>query len=435
MPTLEFKGDYGSTKNLSTARTTSLTLQGSVPSGHILVSSAYARLYVDTTARPYTYQFNVSIDDGYTGSLNYQFSHTDDVVYVNVPIDVTSLDPNFPCTSISTITVVDGSGHGSSVRIRGTVRVYVEYVVVGRPTAPSNIRINGTTAINLEADHTATLTWTAGSPGAYDRFFNYRIHRKDVESGIDTVLGYTTSLTYTITAPYTDSKSYYYYVETSCEYYSATSADYASIYTFIQLTNPTILGGGSNPVYNPRPMLLVTLGEGPVEEFLTLVADGWTPSRQGYPGDQIYLRRNTSYRSNQSETVAITETDERMRSVSMNLTVNYAAPVYTNAEVIAGTTLVKAADITELQAALAAIRTAYGMTAYTFTACVAGETSLTLWATHVAELQACITEIKNFINAWDTDSPTYAVILPTMLTASGPSAAVLNQLRQMITML
>lgn len=435
MPTLEYRGDYGSTKTLDNSRTTSLTLYGTAPTGAILVQSAYARIYVDTTARPYTYQFNVSIDGGYMGALSYDFAHTDEVYYVNVPISVTALDPYFPCKTISTITVYDSSGHGSRVRIRGTVKVFVEYVTVGYPSLPSNVRINGTTAINLEAGKTATLTWNAGSAGTYDTFAGYRVRMYDAASGTYTQVGTTRELSMEITAPYTDSKSYYFYVDIICLWNSANASTYVSIYTFIQLTEPTIYGAGTNPVYNPRPMLLVTLGDGPLEEYLTLVASGWTPSRRGYPGDHIYLRRNAGYTGSTSESVTITETDERMRSVQTALAVNYAAPVYTNPEIIAGTTIVKAADITELQTILASIRAAYGMAAFTFTACIAGETSLTLWQTHITEIQNCITEIKNYVNAWDTESPTYAIILPTMITTGGPSAAVMQQLRQIVTML
>lgn len=435
MPTLEYRGDYGSTKTLGTARTTSLTLQGTAPSGAILVQSAYARIYVDTTARPNTYIFNVTIDDGYTGVMSYQFAHTDEVVYVNVPISVEALDPFFPCKTISTITVQDTSGHGGSVRIRGTVRVYVEYVTVGSPSLPSNVRINGTTAINLEAGKTATLTWNAGSPGAYDTFSTYRVRMYDVEAQTYTQVGMTRELSMEITAPYTDSKSYYFYVDIICLWNSANSNSYVSIYTFIQLTEPTIYGAGENDVYNPRPMLLVTLGDGPREEYLTLVSTGWTPSRRGYPGDHIYLRKNSSYTGSAAETVTITETDERMRSVQTALAVHYAAPIYTNPEIIAGTTIVKAADITDLQTYLSDIRRAYNMEEFTFTPCVPQKTSLTLWPTHIAELQACIREIQSYINSWDTESPTYAIILPTMITATGPSAAVMQQLRQIVTML
>lgn len=435
MPTLEYRGDYGSSVTLASARTASVAINGTAPDYAILPTNVYARIYVSTTARPYTYQYHVDIGYGYYGDLSYNFAANDTPVYVDVPINMTSLDAGFPLKSLSQITVSETGGHGSNTRIRGLVRIFIDYVVVGSATPPTNIRINGETAINLEAGTEATLTWNEGRAGAYDTFGTYRVRRYNVEDGTSTLEGYTTALTYTITAPYTDSKSYYYYIDIINVHNNASSSTFASVYTFIQLTNPVILGGGEHPVYNPRPMLLVTLGNGPMEEYLSLVASGWTPSRRGFPGDQIYLRRNRSYAGNTSDVVEITETDERMRQVTMQLAIEYAPPEYTSAEIIAGTTLVKAADITELQDVLADIRSAYGMNAFEFTPCIAGETSLTLWATHITELQTCITEIKNYVNAWDTDSPTYAIILPTMLTAAGPNAAVLNQLRQIVTML
>lgn len=434
MPQLEYKGDYGASQLLSTDRTASLTINGTIPSGPILVSSAYARIYVSTTQKPYTYHFVVITNGNYSGSLDYKFDNNDDPVYVNVPISVTALDPSFPCKTIDTITVSE-TVHNTSVRIRGTVKIIVDYVAVAAPTLPTKVRINGETAINLEATKTATLTWNAGSLGAYDSSLSYRVRMYDVTAGTYTVLGTTTNRSMTITAPNTDSRSYYFYVDVLTMYYTKTGTTYASIYTYIQITAPTFNGGGTNPVYNPRPMFLVTLGNGPVGGLLSLIAEGWTPSRQGYPGDHVYLQRNSTYQQTTSDSITITETDTLMRSVDKTLAVNYAAPVYTSATIEAGTTIVKAADITELQTVLANIRTAYGMAAYTFTACVAGVTSLTLWATHIAELQACITEIKNYINAWDTASPTFAVILPAFISSPGPSAAVINQLRQIVTML
>ena len=435
MPSLTFRGDYGASVTLANPRTASLTCDTVQPSNPILVQSAVARIYVSTTAKPFTYKYRVAIDGGYTGDLDYNFASVDNPVYVDVPITVTALDPSFPCKTISTITVSEVGEHGSSTRIRGTVRVIVNYVNVTAPTLPNQIRINGETAINLEALHNATLTWNAGSLGAYDSGLTYRVRRYDVSTGEYTTLGTTTSLTMTITAPNTDSKSYYYYVDCVTAYYVKTNTVYASIYTYIQITVPIISGGGENPVYNPRPMLLVTLGNGPIDGLLTLVADGWTPSRQGYPGDKIYLLRNSAYSGETEDSVTITETDQLMRSVQLTLAVDYAPPEYTNTDIVAGTTIVKAADITELQDALQDIRTAYGMAAYTFTDCVAGETSLTLWSTHIAEIQNCIRSIQSYINAWDVESTTYHVILPTMLTAPGPNAAVINQLRKIVTML
>lgn len=435
MPTLTYRGDYGSSMNLTNPRTASLAIDGTIPSNPIRVTSAKARIYVSTTNRSRTYKYHVEIDDGYYGDLNYNFASVDNPVYVDVPIVVESLDYDFPCKTISTITVTETGGHGDSTRIRGLVRVLVNYVNVNEPVPPTNLRLNGETAINLEAGTTATLTWTAASVDTYDEMGLYRVRYYDVENATWTTVGTTTGLTYEITAPYTDSKSYYFYVEVLTLYYSRTSTTYASIYTFIQLTAPTIYGAGSSTVYNPRPMLLVELGEGPIDEYMTLVANGWTPSRRGLPHDHIFLKRNAAYSTATEESITLTETDERMRSIDTTVSVSYEAPEYTNAEIIAGGTIVKAADITELQDALNHIRAGYGMEEYTFTACVAGVTSLTLWTTHITELQNCAREIQAYINAWDTQSPTWAVILPSMVTTLGPSAEVMNQLRRIVTLL
>lgn len=368
----------------------------------------------------------------YTGTLSYVFSVVDSPVYVDVPLSLSSPDSAYPLKTIYEMNVVETGGHGSTTRVRGTVRLISEYGYIGQPTAPTNIRINNTTAINLEASHTATLTWSAATIGSYDTFVNYAVIRYSVSEGTYTTVGYTSGLSMTVEAPYTDSKSYYYYVDVITANYTRRSGTFASIYTFIQLTAPTFLGGAG---YNPRPTVLVELGEGPVGEYLTLIADGWTPSRQGYPGDHVLLRKDTAYTASASDTVSVRETDERMRTIDTDMPVSYTVPTYTTPDIVAGRTIVRAADITELQMKLATIRAAYGMEEYWFTACLPQETSLTLWPTHIAEIHACIREIQSFINSWDLDSPSWALILPTLITSPGPSAAVMRQLRQIITML
>lgn len=432
MPTLRYKGSYGSSVNLTQPRTAELTAEDEIPTAPIVVLSAYVRVYISTTNKGRTYHYSASIDGGYTGALEYRFASVDNPVYENIPLTVTPQDPAFPIRNITAVTVSETGSYGDSTRIRGTVRVFVEYAYVNAPTAPSNLLLNGQTAINLQADYPAQLTWTAGAAGAYDTFLYYRVMRQDPLDQSITILGTTTETQYMITAPYEDSRSYYYYVQTVCLYRSATAANYASIYTFIPLTEPTFLT--PNP-YNPRPMVLVQLGDGPRDDLLTLVADGWTQSRRAYPNRKIYLKRNSSYTSAKTETVVVTETDEMVRSITADLDIDYSPAVYTQPSVIAGTTIVKAADITELQEALATIRDGYGMEETEFTPCVSGVTSLELWQTHIAELHDCIREIQTFVNSWDTDSGSYAIILPTLITSFGPSAAVINQLRKIVTML
>lgn len=435
MPELVYRGDYGSSVNLTQERTTTVTLDGLLPTTPIVVLSARVRYYLSTTSRPYTYKLRASINGGaYTGSLDYQFSVVDNPVYVDVPLTVTQLDPTFPFATLQTVGIVDAGEHGSSVRVRGLVRVIVEYANVPSPTAPSNLLINGSSAINLEATYPAQLTWTAGAPGTYDQFVSYRVQRYDPLDRTYTALGTTTELSFQIEAPNYDGRSFYFYVEIITAYHVARSSRYASIYTYIPLTPPTTESDGQ-ALYNPRPMLMLTMGNGPQGLPQTIVADGWTPSRKGYPFGHVYLKRNAPYTEDTTETVTVTVTDELVRTATTELSIVYTKPTYTQPAIVAGETVVHAADITELQEQLSAIREAYGMEAFTFTPCVAGETSLTLWRTHLTELQACAVEIKDFINAWDTQSISYAIILPQLIITDGPSAAALNQIRQIVTML
>ena len=437
MPELVYRGDYGSAARLTQERTTTVTLDGQLPTSPIVVLSARVRYYLDTTALPYTYELLGTINGGaYSGTLEHRFSKVDSPDYVDLPLSVEQLDPNFPFSTLQSVSISETGGHGSSVRVRGLVRVIVEYAYVPSPTPPSNLLINGSSAINLEATYPAQLTWTAGAPGTYDELVEqpYRIKRYDPTTGLYTVLGTTAELSFMIEAPNYDGRSFYFYVEIITAYHVARSSRYASIYTYIPLTPPTTESDGQ-ALYNPRPMLMLTMGNGPQGLPQTIVADGWTPSRKGYPFGHVYLKRNSPYTEDTTETVTVTVTDELVRTATTELSIVYTKPTYTQPAIVAGETVVHAADITELQEQLNAIREAYGMEEYTFTPCVAGETSLTLWRTHLTELQACAVEIKDFINAWDTQSISYAIILPQLITTDGPSAAALNQIRQIVTML
>lgn len=435
MPTLRFKGSYGSSVRLTQPRTANLTAEDTVPSSAIVVLSAYARVYLSTTNRTRTYHLSATINGGYSGTLEYNFAHTDNPLYINIPLTVEEKDPAFPVKNVTSVTVYETGSYGDSVMIRDTVRVFVEYAYVSDPTPPRNPLVNGQTAINLQASYPAQLTWTAGALGSYDEFFYYEVLRLDPLDDSITVVDTINSISTTesmIEAPYEDSRFYYFYVRMVTRYKAVISSAYASIYTFIPLTAPTFLT--PNP-YNPRPMVMTTIGEGPRSDLLVLVADGWTPSRKALPHSQVYLKRNSAYAAATTEAVSVTETDELVRTVTGSLSIDYAPPTYTQPTITAGGTIVKAADITELQTALNVIRDGYGMDDFTFTPCEAGVTSLTLWQTHIEEMHDCIREIQSFVNAWDTDSPTYAIILPTLLTAFGPNAAVINQIRQIVTML
>lgn len=81
---------------------------------------------------------------------------------------------------------------------------------------------------------------------------------------------------------------------------------------------------------------------------------------------------------------------------------------------------VKALHMQELQDRVATLRTFYGLSAYSFTNVVAGQTSLAGWTTHVLEIRAAIDGIGASHETWLT------------ITENKPRADVIQQLRDVI---
>jgi len=430
MPTITYRGDYGASATLSQPRSTAITTEDTLPSVAVNVRSCYARFGFSTSWTQYDFRPRVTLDNGYTGIMDYHFTVGEQVVYVDVPVDVgTGI---FDFSTLTTITVSDESEHSDAIRVRGLVRLYVEYMHVDDPTPPTNVQVNGSTNTSAEAGTSVTLTWNAGVPGNEDEFETYNIYQREGTDGENILIGSSQNTSYTFDVPYVDDKTYYYTVEIKCKYKRATSAP-ASIYTWIPLTAPEVLNRATY-LYNPRPMLLVTLGQGLAGANLSLISQGWTASRAALPGEKVYLRKNTRFTSAYLDTITLTETDGLVRTLDSDVLILYTPPTFTDS-IDAGTTIIKAQHIIELQQQFDAIRAGYGMESYTWTPCVAGVTPTTYWITHISEFQACAREIANFINSWDPNSPSFHVKLPNFLNSYVPSAAVLNQIRSVLQML
>lgn len=65
-----------------------------------------------------------------------------------------------------------------------------------------------------------------------------------------------------------------------------------------------------------------------------------------------------------------------------------------------GITPIKALHMAELQDRVSTLRSFYGLTAYTFTPAIAGETRLAMWLVQVEELRAALDEISTEHEAW-----------------------------------
>ena len=104
------------------------------------------------------------------------------------------------------------------------------------------------------------------------------------------------------------------------------------------------------------------------------------------------------------------------------LYINYRLPLetYTDPEIIAGETPIKAVHMLELQENINIIRQGYALSDYKFSAIRAGYTSLGGWADHIREMRAAIDAIGESHEAWLT------------ITENKPRADVMAQMRRVV---
>lgn len=89
-------------------------------------------------------------------------------------------------------------------------------------------------------------------------------------------------------------------------------------------------------------------------------------------------------------------------------------------ETITAGTTIKASHMTELQTAADILRARAGLAGGSYTPAIAGETSLALWSTQIAEIRSAIDEIGTAHDTWID------------INVNCPSAAVMNQLREIM---
>lgn len=107
------------------------------------------------------------------------------------------------------------------------------------------------------------------------------------------------------------------------------------------------------------------------------------------------------------------------------LTINWREPLanYTDPEIIAGQTPIKAVHMLELRENINVVRVGYGLAACSFAEIVPGYTSLGGWLDHITEMRAAIDE---------TGAPHESWIL---LEVNCPRADVIQQLRRVVAAL
>lgn len=195
----------------------------------------------------------------------------------------------------------------------------------------------------------------------------------------------------------------------------------------------------SKTIYNNKPRLLVTLGADPEGHTQRLVASGFTPSRADglTTGAKIVLRR-TNAASAGAVSYSIKSADQyNEESTAATGSLTYTAPSFTDATIQGGTTRIKAAHVNELRAMVNTIRQYYGLSAVVWAETItAGITKSRGWKAHVVELQQAISDVVTLVNGWDAVSTVNQIAAFTWISPGvKPSAAVMNQIRQVIAWL
>lgn len=317
-----------------------------------------------------------------------------------------------------------------SVGFRNAALVTVTAVDV-QPNTPPTLSINNAV---VEAGNAATLNWSPSTPGLNSVVSGYRVQRSsDGETWED--IAATTGTSLIVYAPIASGSAYYYRVLAHGEWDESTSApsNTVSLLANTVPTAPAIQTDGLT--YNPTPRVLVVMGAD--TDTLSIIAPGFTPSRSGGigAGQGVVLRKNTGATTG-AGAVNVTISDPYGASASAPASWEFAVPAWTDNPVIAGTTLIKAAHINELRAAFDVVCDYYGIDRTEWGAdVISGVTSSALFPSHARQLQDTARRIADYINSFDANSTANNVVLPALTNPNIAKAAVINELRQCVTLL
>ena len=195
----------------------------------------------------------------------------------------------------------------------------------------------------------------------------------------------------------------------------------------------------SKTIYNSRPRILVTLGADPEGHTQTINSEGFTPSQNNVSSAAKIVLRKSDAASAGAVSFAMTTTDQYGESSGeVTRSTTYAAPSFTDAALVGGTTRIKAAHMTELRTMINTARSYYGLSAVVWAEpIVAGATKTRGWAEHIVEMRAAINDILTLVNGWDTASTLNRIPAISWIPLRGrqPQADVIEQVRQVIAWL
>ena len=430
MAALQYTGTYGSIPSLNNSPSVSLSRSGEAIDNY-RVTSVVARIYCSTSAYSKTYRITAAIQ-GASGTISQKFTSSN---YGGAWIEITltraaGFDPN----AIQSLTV-SCSTDGDKVFLRNnTMTVTINYQELTACTPPTVITAP---AVVAPADG-IPITWSGQQAGQNVSISGFAIFRSTDPNYQFEQVGESTQASYTDNTA-ASGGTYYYRVMTLCSTagYSSDLSQAVSGGTKVNTlpTAPTVVGSGAT--YNPRPRLLITAGSDPDGDALSIQAAGFLASSSPVTGGgKSVLRRSAAWEAG-TYPVTVQNVDPSAGSALTDVQITVLSPAWTDDPIIAGTTRIKAAHINELRQALETVCAYYGMAAPSWETgqVIAGVTPDYLFPAHAAELQSVVRQIAAFVNAWDPTSSGNNIILPSLENPSTPKAAVINQLRQIVTLL
>lgn len=308
-------------------------------------------------------------------------------------------------------------------------------------TAPTAIRLSA--AIANPGD-TVTLSWSGAQGGTNTTIGGYEVWRATSENGTYSKLLSVAGTSANVEAHATQGSSYWYRVVTVSNpagFNSARSAVAAHLLSNTFPDAPIVHRPASTSAktYNPRPYILVEVGDDQNEVTQTIRASGYDVSDTGALtiGRHVVLRKSTALTAAGSVSGTVYAYDSlEGQSEGATFGCVFTVMEWTDETLVAGLTPIKAAHINELRSCLDDICDYYGLARTAWAATVTAKVTSTLgWVSHVTEIQNTIIRIANYINDWDAQTGALNVNLPAFITARTPTAAVILQLRELIKLL
>lgn len=302
----------------------------------------------------------------------------------------------------------------------------------GNPTAPTSVLVDPSTTV---PGGEALLTWSGEADGINNSVKSFSIYRSETADGEKVWQASTVDRLYTVTAPETDGKAYYYTIvsvgvrESTYSPHSAQATLWAYEGEVFAPGYCTLDGATS---HDPVTMSWVAANEDPYNPIAGYEIqyaeseDDATWSEWNYLGESetttfaaapsaIYGNWR-KFRVRTKGAFGVSDWTECVNTLRRE----HIPFVYTDEVLTIRETPVKAVHMTELQTYANGLLSFYALGEEQMTQIVAGETSLGGWTEHVYEIRSAIDKIPASHTAWE-DIP-----------VNCPRASVIQQMRDVL---